>query len=293
MPRHKAIFEKILAKDSKNRLDVEGLHRELEQEEEKANENLDLSCSVVSLPGPELNDSHQTTSKITQKIENPHPELLKPTTIESYTSNDAGASGIISIIFGNGKSASNGMVRKAVSQNQNGDILHEVTQKVSILGNGGHLLPINYEKLCPEVQGLFEPSSRSRDEIDLSYFPLGIEDITALSFETSSWDNLSEVSLRNSKLSHREAEILSKTTWASLWKLDLSNNCIGDEGAASLGLNTSWTKLGVLILNHNSITEFGAEGLGANTAWVSLKTIELLSNSIGDEGAKALSRNIS
>ena len=183
MPRHKAIFEKILAKDSKNRLDVEGLRRELEQEEEKENENLDLNCSVISLPGPELNDSHQTTSKITQEIElqkiveNPHPELLKPTTIESYTSNDAGASGIISIIFGNGKSASNGMVRKAVSQNQNGDILHGVTQKAPILGNGGHHLPINYEKLCPEMQGLFEPSSRSRDEIDLSYIPLGIEDI--------------------------------------------------------------------------------------------------------------------
>lgn len=64
MPRHKAIFEKILAKDSKNRLDVEGLHRELEQknENEKENENLDLSCSVFSLPGPGLNDSNQTTS---------------------------------------------------------------------------------------------------------------------------------------------------------------------------------------------------------------------------------------
>jgi len=68
--------------------------------------------------------------------------------------------------------------------------------------------------------------------------------------------------------------------------LDVSDNQIGDAGAAALAQNTTLTSLDV---SNNEIDAAGAAALAQNTT---LTSLGVCSNQIGDDGAAALAQNI-
>ena len=86
------------------------------------------------------------------------------------------------------------------------------------------------------------------------------------------------------RLTDNEAAMLSDAP-ATLTKLNLYSNQIGDKGASALAANTTLTQLN---LGNNQISDEGATRLAANTT---LTKLNLSGNQIGDEGATALAAN--
>ena len=126
-------------------------------------------------------------------------------------------------------------------------------------------------------------------EIDLSNS--GIEDATVLA-RNSKWTNLEILNLSKNCITDNGASAIAQNfSWRNLRKLDLNSNCIGYLGAASLAMKSKWENLEVLNLSRNQIGESGAVSIGCNTSWKCLKSLDLSSNGFGDQGTQVISIN--
>lgn len=106
-------------------------------------------------------------------------------------------------------------------------------------------------------------------------------------------EKTSELDLKCNDFSEINAAILSDCSWDKLRVLKLTNNRLGDSGAAKLAANTTAGNLKELRLGLNAIGDAGGAKLAKNESWINLATLYLESNKIGNKGAAALSTNTS
>lgn len=116
----------------------------------------------------------------------------------------------------------------------------------------------------------------------------GLEALTS----NPTWRKLENLSLRGNQIEDPKDCLENCTAFSSLRSLNLTENSIGDEGAAAIGKNTSWVNLEELCLSFNQIGDKGAAALASNTSWIGLRKLYLTSNDIGDEGAVSIGNNI-
>jgi len=167
---------------------------------------------------------------------------------------------------------------------------------LSIAGEKVILLPrdkwdqLESIKLSPEygsqkikpTQSIIWPSSLKT--LDLSDNPLS----NNLLFDGQFPLLLENLCLQNTDLTAKDLQnLISKSDWLHLKRLDASQNPIQDEGLEIL-VSAKWSLLEFLNLSSTKITTQGLENSIRRSKWPNLKTLDISLNSIQDEGLEVL-----